>query len=179
MFWRLMSREISAKFLKCRIWNFMYSAILILLKACNILKIFNLDVYLWWNYVSFLYILLVIELCPPKKICWNPSPQVPQNVALFGNRVTTDVVKIIRVGPRPIWLVSFDKGEIWVQTEANKENVMWDGVMLLQAKVYQRVSANQQELREGPGEILPHRPRSNQPCWHLGLGLLASRSVGE
>lgn len=52
-------------------------------------------------------------------------------------------------------------------------------MMLLQAKGHQRSPANQQERGDRPGQTLPHSPRRNQPCQHLGLGLLASGTVGE
>lgn len=37
---------------------------------------------------------LWVELCPPKKIFWNPNPLVPVNGTLFGNRVFKDVFKL-------------------------------------------------------------------------------------
>ena len=40
--------------------------------------------------------MLLSKLCPPpsKRLFWDHNPRVPQNAALFGNRVFADVVKM-------------------------------------------------------------------------------------
>ena len=53
------------------------------------------------------------------------------------------------------------------------------GVILLQAKEPQGSPAKPQKLERGLGQCLPHSFRRNRPCQHVGLGLLASRTVGR
>lgn len=38
--------------------------------------------------------LLEVELHPPKSHMSNPKPLVPRNVALFGDRVLTELIKL-------------------------------------------------------------------------------------
>ena len=68
----------------------------------------------------------------------------------------------------PIGLVSLSKGEIWIQTGTEGET----GVMLLQAKECQRLSANCQNLGEAWID-------SSQPCPHLYLELTVSKIVRQ
>lgn len=50
-------------------------------------------------------------------------------------------------------------------------------VMLLEAQECQRWPANHQELEETHATDFPLDFQRNQPCWHLDLGFLASRTV--
>lgn len=59
----------------------------------------------------------------PKKMCWNPSLQVLQNVTFFENRVFANMMKlkeVIRVGPDPLGWCPL-KGEELIKTETNQE----------------------------------------------------------
>lgn len=47
----------------------------------------------------------------------------------------------------------------------------------LQVKEHWRLTANHQKLGRGIEQILPHNLRRNRPCWYIGLGIWASRTV--
>lgn len=52
-------------------------------------------------------------------------------------------------------------------------------VMRLQAKKHPKLPATTRSRERGLAQILPHSLRRSQPCGHLDLRLLASRTMGE
>lgn len=107
--------------------------------------------------------------------CWpRPSqPQVPQNVAFFGNRVIANVInmKLLR------WvLIQYDWCPHWKGKLAADMHARWmpcedRGRSYGDAPTIP--GAARGPARQKPwGRFSPTALERNQPCWHLGLGLL-------
>ena len=86
-------------------------------------------------------------------------------------------------GPNPIGLVPLYKGWVGLRdTHTRRTSCEYKGkdqMMLLQAGKCPRLPANHQKQNERPGTDSLSDPQRNQPCWHLDLGLVAFRPVGQ
>ena len=74
------------------------------------------------------------------------------------------------MGPTPVWPVFLYKGEVGYRDTKGRPHVKMKadiGVKHLQDNEHRRLSAEHQEPKERPGQILLCGPQQDQPWWHL------------
>ena len=60
--------------------------------------------------------ILWVEWCPLRIFMLKPSPLVPKDIILFGEKIFADVIsqnEVMRQDPNLVWLVSLEEEEIW------------------------------------------------------------------
>lgn len=106
-------------------------------------------------------------MSPPKKICWSPNTPIPQNVALCEDKVSKN--ELTRVDPNPMRLVSLEKEEF-----GHEDRYMQRDDSMKRRREKAAVCKARGEAVTDPHLTALWR---NQPCWPLGLGYLAPRTV--
>lgn len=131
----------------------------------------------FWRKVVGPWALFWLNCVPLKFICWSSLMLRYLGIGLLQMWLRWSHT---RVGwaLNITWLGSIKKGKIWPKTHTQEH----DNVKM-KAGIYKTRHAWDCHTTEGKGKAQSRFPllalRRKQPCWHLGLTCLASRTVGQ
>lgn len=120
----------------------------------------KLQLNIFWSYSLYkMSCLLWAECFLPKFTYWRPSPQYLRTCLEMGSLMKElRLNEIFGVGPNPTWRLYLWE-EIWTRSHTHCGKCMWRPV-------------EKMAMEKPKGEDF----RSNQPSWHIDLGLLAHKT---